>query len=139
MVDPGIEARVERMRTALKKLEGIRQMGSERFLVEPLAEDAAERNLHVVIEALIDIGNYIIARQGFETPETYADIPRILGRKRIMPQALEESFVSMVGLRNLLVHDYASIEPTRILRMVTEELDLLKEIAKVLIQVAERA
>ena len=45
-------------------MKEIRSVGKEEFLVKPLLRDATKRNLHVAIEALLDVGSFIISREG---------------------------------------------------------------------------
>lgn len=46
--------------------------------------DSAKYNLQTAIEAMIDIGNHIISRKGFEIPKTYADTFEILHKNGII-------------------------------------------------------
>jgi uncharacterized protein YutE (UPF0331/DUF86 family) len=70
---------------------------------------AAERYLQVAIECIVDIGNEIISSLQLKRPERYRDIPYILAESKIIPKNFAETIASMIGFRNLLVHDYASI------------------------------
>jgi len=70
---------------------------------------AAERYLQVAIECVVDIGNETISLLQLRRPEWYRDIPYILAEAKIIPKAFAETIASMIGFRNLLVHDYASI------------------------------
>lgn len=70
---------------------------------------AAERYLQVAIERIVDIGNEIISSLQLKRPERYRDIPYILAESKIIPKNFAETIASMISFRNLLVHDYASI------------------------------
>jgi len=70
---------------------------------------AAERYLQVSIKCIIDIGNEIISSLQLQRPERYRDIPYILAESKIIPKNFAEKIASMIGFRNLLVHDYAAI------------------------------
>jgi len=73
------------------------------------ARGAVERYLQVSIECIVDIGNEIISSLQLQRPERYRDIPYILAEAKIIPKIFAEKIASMIGFRNLLVHDYASI------------------------------
>lgn len=109
-------------------------MPVQKYLTDPYIPDATQRNLQLAIEALIDIGNYIISREEFETPETYADVFRTLCKQGILPAEMEENLVEMTALRNLLVHGYATIDTRRIHSIILEELETIKKVANVMIQ-----
>jgi len=81
----------------------------EDFTSDFKTSGAAERYLQVAIECIIDIGNEIISSLQLQRPERYRDIPYILAKAKIIPITFTETIASMIGFRNLLVHDYASI------------------------------
>ncbi|MEM3462963.1 MAG: DUF86 domain-containing protein [Candidatus Bathyarchaeia archaeon] len=56
------------------------------------------------------MGNEIISSLGLRRPERYRDIPAILAEAKVIPEGFAESVASMIGFRNLLVHDYALID-----------------------------
>jgi uncharacterized protein YutE (UPF0331/DUF86 family) len=70
--------------------------------------------LQLSIQTLIDIGNHILAAQGENQVEDYADIIDKLGEKNIIPLEFSRSIRDMAGLRNLLVHEYARLDLTKI-------------------------
>ena len=83
--------------------------------IEDLTSDfktrgAVERYLQVSIECIVDIGNEIISSLQLQRPERYRDIPIILAEAKIIPKIFAEKIASMIGFRNLLVHDYASMD-----------------------------
>jgi uncharacterized protein YutE (UPF0331/DUF86 family) len=58
----------------------------------------------------------MIAEQGFREAESYADIIDILGEAGVIPMAFAVRIRGMVGLRNILVHDYLEIDPKELRR-----------------------
>ncbi|MBX6378701.1 MAG: DUF86 domain-containing protein, partial [Clostridia bacterium] len=101
-----VRRKIQVIRDALKKLEAIRREGPERFRANPFLEPAATRLLQVAIEALIDIANHIVAREGLGVPGTYRDALRLLVREGILDREDEPRFFAMVGFRNRAVHLY---------------------------------
>ncbi|MEM3023130.1 MAG: DUF86 domain-containing protein [Candidatus Bathyarchaeia archaeon] len=91
----------------LKELQAI---PLDRLKGDFMARGAAERYLQVSIECVIDVGNEIISSLGLRRPERYRDIPAILAEAKVIPEVFAESVASMIGFRNLLVHDYALID-----------------------------
>ncbi|MBS7637467.1 DUF86 domain-containing protein [Candidatus Bathyarchaeota archaeon] len=81
----------------------------ERFQNRFFDSGAAERYLQVSIECVIDIGNEIISLLQLKRPERYGDVPSILAEAGIIPEDFESVMASMIGFRDLLIHDYASI------------------------------
>jgi uncharacterized protein YutE (UPF0331/DUF86 family) len=87
----------------------LQKSSMEEFVGDFKISGAAERYLQVAIECMIDIGNEIISSLQLKRPERYRDIPYILSDAKIIPRPFADTIASMIGFRNLLVHDYASI------------------------------
>lgn len=105
-----INEKLSRMREYLGYLEALRDTPLEIFMTDFRARGAAERYLHLAIEAVIDIGNEIISALQLRRPERYREIPHILAEAEIIPRDFADEIAKMIGFRNLLVHDYASID-----------------------------
>jgi len=99
-------SKLREYRTFLKELQ---RTSIEDFTSDFKIRGAVERYLQVSIECIVDIGNEIISSLQLQRPERYRDIPYILAKAEIIPKTLAETMASMIGFRNLLVHDYASI------------------------------
>ena len=121
-----VERRLRRLEESLQKLRLASQNSLKAYLENDLIRDSAERNLQVAIQICIDIGGHFVASLGFRTPETYADIFVILREEGVLSDSLSGVMQRMVGLRNILVHDYLEINP----ELVYEHLDSLNGFAK---------
>lgn len=73
-----------------------------------------ERHLHLVLECAIDVGEMVIAAEGWERPEENRDVFRILGERGVLPGDLPARLVPAAGLRNLLVHQYDALDRGRL-------------------------
>jgi len=73
-----------------------------------------ERALHLISEAMIDIGNHIVAKRQLGKPQTYAEIFRILSGEKMITESLGEKLAAFSGLRNILVHDYTGLDRRRL-------------------------
>jgi uncharacterized protein YutE (UPF0331/DUF86 family) len=120
-------ARLERLREYIEILESIQQYDVARFVQDPFVHGTAERNLHLAIECLLDIGNHVIADRGYPKPESYADIFRILAEKEVIPGALFEDLAGMAAFRNVLVHDYLRLDREKVYHILIEKLPSLKK------------
>jgi uncharacterized protein YutE (UPF0331/DUF86 family) len=68
-----LTVRLERLRGYLNILESIQKFDCKRFIEDPFINGTGERNLHLAIECLLDIGNHIIADRGYHRPESYVE------------------------------------------------------------------
>lgn len=117
-----IRSKLHFVRESIRRLEDIRSRGREAFLAEPIFQSAAERNLQVGIEAMLDIANHIIAREGFAVPKTYREAMETLIREEILPASHKEVFLRMTSFRNRAVHLYDEINPEEVFAILEERL-----------------
>ncbi len=127
MPSPGLIGRIERFREAMLRLSRIREMGREYFFSDPLVIDAAERNFQVAIEALLDVGSFIIAKKGWPTPSAYQEVGRRLAEKGVLTMEEGSRLSSMAGLRSILVHIYAGVDHEMLYSLLQrmEEMEIL--------------
>ncbi|MEM1944773.1 MAG: DUF86 domain-containing protein [Nitrososphaerota archaeon] len=104
-----ILAKISKLSQYVRYLEELRKSSLREFLGDFRTSGAAERYLQTAIESIIDIGNEIISSLQLRRPERYRDIPYILSESQIIPREHADTIALMIGLRNLLVHDYASV------------------------------
>jgi len=92
--------------------------------------------LHLVIEALLDIGNHIISDQNLGEVEFYKDIPELLYQNDYINGEQKEIFIRITGFRNILVDEYLEIDLDIVYKILKNNLNdlhsILKEYAKLL-------
>jgi len=86
-------------------------------LDEIFIQDVYVLNLQRAIQACIDIANIIVAKKGFKLPAAYKDSFLILRQNNILDEDLTDKMISMVGFRNIAVHEYQEIN-TDILKSI---------------------
>jgi uncharacterized protein YutE (UPF0331/DUF86 family) len=126
-----LAARLERLREYIAILESVQEYDVDRFVRDPFVYGTAERNLHLAIECLLDIGNYIISDRGFPKPESYADIFRILAEREVVSQDLYRELAGMAAFRNVLVHDCLLLDRKRVYGILREKLPLLVDMGRI--------
>jgi len=129
-----ITTKLTKLRQYQKFLKQLQANTIEDFTSDFKISGATERYLQVAIECIIDIGNEIISSLQLQRPEHYRDIPHILAKANIIPKTFAETITSMIGFRNLLVHDYASINLSLVYEFLQTKLpdfeNFIKHIAK---------
>ena len=87
--------------------------------VERLEQDimlrwAVEHGLHLAAESLFDAGSHLLAGEFQEAPDEYREIaPRLVARG-VLSSATAARLESLAGFRNVLVHDYATVDVRRV-------------------------
>lgn len=62
--------------------------------------------LFSILNITIDLGEEIISANNLGVPETYKDVFRLLGKRKLITSLLQNSLGSLVYYRNLLAHEY---------------------------------
>ena len=119
MVSPGLASRISRLKRAIFRLKKYTSMSLETLLEEDIIP-ALEREVQVAIQALLDIGEYIIAESGWESPQTYRDIAKILLVHEVLNVDEFNTLAQLAGLRNILVHVYTELDEEKIYSFAKE-------------------
>lgn len=108
--DPDVVlAKVATVRRCLEAIRKVRQ--AQPPLEEWMAQDLAVLNLQRAIQACLDLANHLIAANGWELPRSAGQSMEILAQHGVLSPALLAAVVSLVGFRNIAVHDYAVLNP----------------------------
>jgi len=67
----------------------------------------------------MDIADHVVADQRLRVPDTGAATFEVLGEVEVLPHDLAAALARMVGFRNILVHDYARLDPAIVIRVLT--------------------
>ncbi len=130
----GIKSRLKKFEECISILKNIRDhISLEEYLREPFYFSTGERNLHLAIESLLDISNFIITNYGFRQPETYADIILILKDEQIIPPELADKVEKLPAFRNILVHEYLILDRKLIFEKIKNSLSDLEEYMQCLV------
>lgn len=70
------------------------------------------------IQIVIDISCHITSLYNLGNPKTYSECIELLANNKYLSTELGEKLVSMVGLRNLLTHEYISIDIQRLFKLL---------------------
>jgi len=71
---------------------------------------AAVRLLQISVEAMLDIGSHIVAKEGLGTPRSYVEVFDLLGQSGVIPPEFLGKVRAMVRFRNRAVHLYGEID-----------------------------
>ncbi|OGZ23898.1 MAG: hypothetical protein A2896_03060 [Candidatus Nealsonbacteria bacterium RIFCSPLOWO2_01_FULL_43_32] len=124
--------KLENFQEYLKYLYQLRQEArSEKvFLRDFHLFGNTERYLQLSIQSIIDIAHLIIIDLNLKRPEDNYEAISILFEKRIISDSLAQTLTKMVGLRNILVHEYGKIDRKKVFKILTgklQDLELFKK------------
>lgn len=98
----------------------------ERLAMVPEAEFVTDRDkvagfrYHAVVaaEAAVEIAMHLISRRGFRTPVGYKDAFTVLHEEAVLTAGTCALMRNLAGLRNLLVHQYWTVDDLRLRREI---------------------
>lgn len=72
--------------------------------------DIVERNLEIAAQCCIDIRHRVISLQDARKPVDYYEAISLMGELRVLPPDFARSLAPIAGFRNILVHEYLSVD-----------------------------
>lgn len=133
-----IQTKIDAIFDNLEKLKFFSSKTYEEFIADFRNIDSALHRLQTSIQALLDIGSYIIASLGLRTPNTNAEIIDILSEAGYIPKDQVEKYIKMSQFRNRIVHLYNHIDTEMLYDILTNELDDIKEFYINLLKIIEQ-
>lgn len=119
-----LQRRISYIEDSLSSLERFKAIPYEEFHSNPDHFRIAFYDLHRALEAVMDMGSHILSRIPGARPVSYKDIPRLLGKNRIIPAEFAEGpLTKMAGYRNRMVHFYGEITEEEIFHIIQDELE----------------
>lgn len=97
-------------------------------------QDSIILNIQRVCEAAIDLAMHIVAEKNWGIPQNSREAFDILHQHHCLEGSLAESLKSMVGFRNIAVHNYQSLNLKIVSQVIEHHLVDLKEFSKIVLQ-----
>ena len=92
------------------------------FPVDEIAQAASIRYLQTAIEAMIDVANHVISREGLGIPRSYAEAMELLVDRDVVLREHRKRLVEMVRFRNRAVHLYDRIDAPEVFDILESHL-----------------
>lgn len=105
---------IENKRSSILKylhiLERYKKYSKEDIVNNIDIRGALERYMYLAIQATIDMGEAVISYKSLRKPSTMTEVFYILNEEGFISDELTNNLVKMVGFRNILAHDYESLD-----------------------------
>lgn len=101
--------KVSLIRHNLSRLKDKENVSLESLKNDLDIQDIVLHNLQLAIQGCIDIGSHVISDEGWGVAGSLNEIFYILQNKGVIKAETAEKMISMVGFRNILVHEYENI------------------------------
>jgi len=106
----------------LSQVSEYKDITAEQYRQEWKSQRIVERTLQLAIEVCLDIANHLIADRRLRVPATYAEAFVFLAEAGLLDPVERDAMIRMSGFRNLIVHEYARIDPAMVVRILREHL-----------------
>lgn len=132
-----IEKKLNFLKHEINKIENM-DITVEQVLEDEDIQDMIDRRMQNALESCIDVATHLAAGLQLPRQEYASDIFLLLGKNKVISQGMAKKFKSIVGFRNILVHNYADINYKLAYSNLSEKLQDLKQFAKEILEFLER-
>ncbi len=113
-----LHARLSRMRDLLDDLESVKDVTVERLERDRMTRHAVERILSRLVDLAVSVNGHVAAATLGRGPADYRESFALAARSGAISQDLADELEPSAGLRNVLVHDYVSIDLAAVAKSV---------------------
>jgi uncharacterized protein YutE (UPF0331/DUF86 family) len=126
-----VRRRLTLLESYLGQLASYRGIDVDAYRADWKTQRIVERTLHLAIEVCMDVADHFVAERRLRVPETGAEAFEILAEAGLLPVPLATALASMVGFRNILVHDYARLDAAIVIRVLRSDLSDIERFREV--------
>ena len=125
-----VESKLRFLQEYLNDLKEYKDISLNDYRTSKKDQRFVERTVHLACECCIDIATHIISRQGLREPKDNKDLFVILLEENIISENVCKAMIKMAKFRNIIVHDYARIEPEVVLGILRKDIGDFKNFAR---------
>jgi uncharacterized protein YutE (UPF0331/DUF86 family) len=118
-----VKSKLADLHKAVTMLRALQVVAFEEFASNQERVWAVEHGLQVCIQIVLDLGDHLLASRGENKIDDYTSVIVHLGDSAILPRDFSERIKPMAGFRNLLVHEYATVDLKEVYRVLQEGID----------------
>ena len=133
-----VQEKLDKLEQAIKLLENYKKVSREDFLVDFTINSAAQYNLVLGIEIIIDIGHHLLTEFYHLHPKEYKEIIEALGEYEIVPEKFAKENVEMAKFRNLIIHQYGKVDMKKVYQNLQKAPDIFRQFVKYFIEFLEK-
>lgn len=133
-----VQKKIDVVLDSLEKLKSLKEKPYASFVRDFRNVDSALHRLQTSIQALLDIGAYIVASRGLRSPESNAEIVEILSDAGLIDRKRAATYVKMSQFRNRIVHLYNHIDTRTLHEILSRELGDIRHFLSDLLKLLER-
>ena len=99
-------------------------------------QDIVVLNLQRACESVIDIAAHLVRIKKLGVAKTNAMLFDVLEEHKLIDKGMAEDLTSMVGFRNLAIHEYVKVNLDVVVAIVEKHLDEFKQFCQIALNIA---
>jgi uncharacterized protein YutE (UPF0331/DUF86 family) len=121
-----ILAKAAAIQKCLRRIKDVTGLNPDR-LDDLDVQDIFVLNLQRAIQSAIDLSAHVVASEGLGIPDTIRGNFVLLENAKILTKTLSKKMQSMVGFRNIAIHDYQALDVKILKAILTKHLKDLEQ------------
>ncbi|WP_070013051.1 type VII toxin-antitoxin system HepT family RNase toxin [Streptomyces abyssalis] len=105
-----VEERLRHIRDLLQDLDDIGTVDENRLSRERIVRHAVERIMTQLVDLSVSVNSHIVAATSGQAPSTYRDSFQAAAATGAITEELAADLAPSAGLRNILTHEYVTID-----------------------------
>ena len=132
-------ARLQALNEYVTELDVKRSLPLKQILADKDAYYSTLHRLQLASQAAIDIASHILAADFSRRAEQYREVILALGSERVLPPEFAERFAPITGFRNIIIHEYLTVDPAKVYNVLQAGLDDFRAFAQYITEYLEKS
>jgi uncharacterized protein YutE (UPF0331/DUF86 family) len=124
-----IKRKINKIEGYVEEIRPILELPAHEIPKDLYKQRTLERNFQLIIDTLLDINTHIISAENLTPPDDMTETFFILGRAGFLPMDFVEKISPVVGLRNIVVHEYEVVDIENMVKDIQEGISQFGEYA----------
>lgn len=112
------------------ELQDKQDLSKEEFLETVTEQRAVERMFENVIQAMIDLSKHVATTEFDYAGDRSREALEILEENEVLEPETARTVMDAVGFRNILAHEYGSVDPERVYSYLQGELSIYEQFSQ---------
>lgn len=123
-----VTQKLQTMKDYTEELEKLlKDVSDEEFFADSGKLHIAERLVQLIVDGMIDINQHFIRELNLQISDDLQGTFMIMGENNVLPREFAKKIAPVVGVRNILVHQYEKLDKEIFLKNLREHfLDFIK-------------
>ena len=118
-----IKDKINEIEKYLGELLNIKPIKLKDYIKDLKTKAACERYFEKILEAVVDLAFLVIKEKDFKVPEDDNEAFDILNQVSIISKSLCERLKDAKGMRNIIAHQYGTIDDELVFNSINEEIE----------------